>query len=284
MWRCRLRAGVANWRIASGVAAPLCASLVAVASITLVTPGRAEALTDVNQQKYGWREVWGGADATKDVWLLYTGVTLAPLSNDVYSDGLRFRVNSGYGQYQFKGRDIACNASKAFDCAKRIEVDVTYTDALIGYHLRLGELTAKAFAGASFISHDFGRNVTNKAVQGLDIGVTGGLEFWLNLGRDGWTSLDLQYTTAHDTGSARWRAGWRIMPTVSIGPEARYDSDTSSKTGRLGLFARHEWTGGEISAATGVAQKICAFGDILCDGDDDAEIAPYVTINVLSQF
>lgn len=228
--------------------------------------------------------MWGGADATKDVWLLYTGVTLAPLSNDIYSDGLRFRVNSGYGQYRFEGRDLSCDASKAFDCAKQIKVDVTYTDALIGYHLRLGELTAKAFAGASFVSHDFGRHLTNKAVQGMEIGATAGLEFWLNLGRDGWTSLDLQYTTAHDTASVRWRAGWRVIPTLSIGPEARYDSDSSSETGRLGLFARHEWTGGEISAATGVAQKICAFDDILCDGDDDAEIAPYVTINVLSQF
>ena len=28
--------------------------------------------------------MWGGADATKDVWLLYTGVTLAPLSKDIY--------------------------------------------------------------------------------------------------------------------------------------------------------------------------------------------------------
>lgn len=36
------------------------------------------------QPKYGWREVWSGADATRDVWLLYGGVTLAPFSEHIY--------------------------------------------------------------------------------------------------------------------------------------------------------------------------------------------------------
>ena len=247
---------------------------------------RSEPLEDATSPKYGWREVWGGADATKDVWLLYTGVTLAPLSKDIYSDGLRFRVNSGYGQYQYEGRTLACDTLGVFDCAKKIKVDVTSTDALIGYHLRLGELTAKAFAGASMISHDFGRQETKKSVQGVDIGATAALEFWLNLGKDGWTSLDLQYTTAHETGSARWRAGWRVIPSLSIGPEARLDTNATQNAGRVGLFARYDWTGGEISVAGGFAQKVCKFDDVLCEDEDgdDTETSPYVTINLLSQF
>lgn len=254
--------------------------------ITLADNSRAEQIDDPNSQKYGWREVWGGADATKDVWLLYTGVTLAPLSKDIYSDGLRFRVNSGYGQYQYVGREATCDALAVFDCNTKIKVDVTYTDALIGYHMRLGELTAKAFAGASIISHDFGRHQTKKSVQGVDIGATAGLEFWLNLGKDGWTSLDLQYTTAHDTGSARWRAGWRVIPALSIGPEVRFDTNATQNAGRIGAFARYDWIGGEISVAGGLAQEVCRFDDVLCenDGGDDKEISPYVTINLLSQF
>lgn len=254
--------------------------------IAAVGDSRSEPLDDPTSPKYGWREVWGGADATKDVWLLYTGVTLAPLSKDIYSDGLRFRVNSGYGQYQYEGRTIACDLLGTFKCGHKSEVNVTYTDALIGYHLRLGELTAKAFTGASIISHDFGRHAATTPLQGVDVGATAGLEFWLNLGNDGWTSLDLQYTTAHDTGAARWRAGWRVIPSLSIGPEARIDTNTMQNAGRVGLFARYEWTGGEISVAGGLAQKICKYDDVLCEDEDgdDTETDPYVTINLLSQF
>lgn len=260
----------------------------AVIAVVIATSGdsAAEPADDPNTQTYGWREVWGGADATKDVWLLYTGVTLAPLSKDIYSDGLRFRVNSGYGQYRYGGRTVACDQLGTFQCDAKIKVDVTFTDALIGYHLRLGELTAKAFAGASIISHNFGDHAAATSVQGVDIGATGGLEFWLNLGQRGWTSLDLQYTTAHETGSARWRAGWRTIPSLSIGPEARVDSNATQNAGRIGAFARYDWTGGEISLAGGLAQEICKFDDVLCEdnGGDKKEVSPYLTINLLSQF
>jgi hypothetical protein len=228
------------------------------------------------QPQFGWREVWGGADATRDVWLLYTGVTLAPLSKDIYSDGLRFRVTSGYGQYQFDERRSNCVHGPSISCSTRLKVDVAYTDALIGYHLRLGELTAKAFAGASMVSHDFGKQISDNAVQGMAFGATGGLEFWLNLGNSGWTSLDLLYTTAHGTGSARWRAGWRVLPTLSIGPEVRYDRNDEGDASRVGAFARYDWFGGEISVSAGYAGTIT---DVA--GDD---LQPYVTINLLSQF
>lgn len=227
-------------------------------------------------QQYGWREVWGGADVTKDVWLLYTGVTLAPLSKDIYSDGLRFRLNSGYGQYRFNEHKQHCVDKPGISCVTPIKVDISYADALVGYHLRLGELTAKAFAGASIISHNFGNQISDNDAQGVAIGATAGLEFWLNLGRDGWTSLDLQYTTAHGTGSARWRAGWRVVPTLSIGPETRFDVNDEGDATRAGLFARYNWTGGEISVAAGYA------GQIVEDMGNDMQ--PYVTLNMLSQF
>lgn len=236
------------------------------------------------QPQYGWREVWAGADATKDVWLLYTGMTLAPFSKDIYSDGLRVRINSGYGQYHYFGQQRTsptCGATPGKNEAcgsvgKRFDVDVAYTDVLVGYHMRLGELTAKAFAGASMNSHAFADVDRTNKVSGRAFGATGGLEFWLNLGETGWTSLDLSYTTAHDTGAARWRAGWRVLPTLSIGPEARFDRNMQDDASRLGLFARYDWFGGEISAAAGVAGSMT--------GGSTDDLAPYVTINMLTQF
>ncbi|MFN0218767.1 MAG: cellulose biosynthesis protein BcsS [Hyphomicrobium sp.] len=234
------------------------------------------------QPRYGWREVWGGADATRDVWLLYTGVTLAPWSDDIYADGLRLRASSGYGQYSYRGAVTAptpCGAPAFDPCTyttRRFNVDHSYIDALIGYHKRYGELTAKAFIGVAAISHRLDASDPDNAVAGDDFGVKGVVELWLNLGPRGWTSLDLNYTTAHDTAAARWRAGWRMLPTVSLGPEVRYDVNADDDAGRVGAFLRYDWFGGEISVAGGVAGTMT--------GGEDQDLAPYATLNVLFQY
>ena len=88
----------------------------ASAAIAMLTahPNAARAdPAEPTQPKYGWVEVFSGADATRDVWLLYSGVTLAPWSKDIYSDGVRLRVVSGYGQYNYIGRRD--NGAEAYD-------------------------------------------------------------------------------------------------------------------------------------------------------------------------
>jgi hypothetical protein len=250
-------------------------------------------------QQYSWREMWMGADATKDVWLLYTGVTLAPLSKDVYTDGLRLRMTSGYGQYKvrFSGpggsqhcgdkNDDAHYCSRGGSSSAAViesKVDISYVDMLAGYHMQLGNLTAKAFAGASLISHR-GRDASAmSALNGTAIGATGALEFWLNIDDQTWTSLDLSYSMAHDTAAARWRTGWRALPTLSIGPEVRFDRNEQAGTSRVGAFARYEWFGGEISAAAGVATQLCdSYNGESCRSSF-ADIAPYANVNFLTQY
>ena len=66
------------------------------------------------------------------------------------------------------------------------------------------------------------------------------------------------------------------MPKLSIGPEARYDRNAEDDAGRAGVFARYEWLGGEISAASGVAGTMTGG---LAQG-----LEPYATINVLYQY
>ncbi len=94
------------------------------------------------QPKYGWREVWGGGDAMRDVWLLYSGMTLAPWSEHVYDPGFRLRSHMGYGEFNY----VPSNTN-----GRSVRGTVGYADALIGYHWRAGELTAKAFAGIAAI-------------------------------------------------------------------------------------------------------------------------------------
>lgn len=238
-----------------------------------------------------WREISAGADVTGNVWLIYTGSTLAPFG-DIHEDGLRLRFSGGYGQYGYSGLrsprpGVVPAEPRAFDA------ETTFADAMVGYQWKLGPLTAKAFAGASGIGHTISPFDPWMDVSGLEWGAKGIVELWLDVVPAVWASLDLSYAQAHRTYSARTRVGYRVLPTLSVGaeaavngnavgsegllssrvPHAPYDAiDYSS--GRLGGFVRYEWYGGEISASAGVA------GDI-----DRAEPSTaYATINWLMQF
>jgi hypothetical protein len=241
---------------------------------------------DLAQSKNGWREVWGGADAARDQWLVYSGMTVAPWSSDIYSDGWRLRVGGGYGQYGYD-RDVfndpGCGTPLTVACSygsKHFEVEHSYAEALIGYHLRLGALTAKAFAGASMSTERHLTPDTSSSHDGTEFGAKGGVELWLNIGEVGWTSLDGSYASARDESAARWRTGWRVEPRMSIGPEIRYDknieSDAGERNGRAGLFARYDWAGGEVSVAGGGVGRV--------DGWTTKDLSPYGTLNVLFQY
>lgn len=239
-----------------------------------------------SETQFGWREVWAGTDASHDVWLLYTGVTIAPWSKDIYSDGIRFRAASGYGRYEYE--DLRMEVLPCGDQVKlpkrvpcrtvrqRFKADISYSDALIGYHQRFGELTAKAFIGLAVVNHAIHPGDHDNKASGLEYGVKGAIELWLNVGPNAWTSVDLSYTTAHATGAARWRAGLRTLPTFSIGPEVRFDSNEQDHAGRAGVFARYEWKGGEISVAAGAAGNMT--------GGIAKGLEPYATLNVLFQY
>ncbi len=282
----RWASGEASWVL---LKCALTAALLAATSV----PSRADE--SAKEPEFGWREMWLGADVSQDVWLIYTGVTLAPLSKDMYSDGLRLRLNSGYGQYSYKAsntltRHCPAKAQAGQLACIDVDVDISYVDALVGYQVRFGELTAKVFAGASMVSHKASEKALGNSLLTREFGPTGALELWLNLGEQGWTSLDLSFTTAHDTGAARWRAGWRALPTLSIGPEIRFDRNSLEGSGRIGAFARYEWLGGEISVAGGVAQRMRDPWNEKIDNingtnnDIDKELTPYATINFLTQF
>lgn len=236
-----------------------------------------------------WREAWIGADATTSSWLVYSGVTLSPLSG-IHDDGPRLRFATGYGGYRWRGTATAVDGSVAHGAGSTF-----YADALVGYLKRLGPLTAKAFAGVSLSGHavtdlvqPLGIPVApgEAPIDGREIGIKAALEFWLNIGPRYWSSLDLNWTSAHDTYAARFRAAWRAWPTVSLGIEAivngdrRHDiTEFMSEPGlehierRVGAFARYEWYGGEVSLAGGVASA-----------PDDGGVKPYATLNWITQF
>lgn len=230
-----------------------------------------------------WREAWAGADVSTNVWLTYTGVTVAPWSG-LYEDGWRFRSTGGYGGYRYlRAPSTANGKSRAFSAT------LSYSEALAGYQARFGELTAKAFLGASLISHDIAPWDADAVVIGPDVGVKGVVELWLNLGQSGWASLDASWSGAHDTRAVRARAGYFVVRSVSVGPEAALNVDGEAYLkqkqdeaslldfGRVGLFARYAWASGEVSVSAGVLGRSV-------NTSSSSDVEPYVGFNWLSQF
>ncbi len=238
-----------------------------------------------------WREVWAGADISESVWLVYSGATVAPMSQ-IHAPGPRLRVVTGYGAYTYPdiGRDGEFEATTYFG------------DLLAGWLWRLDPLTVKVFAGATWIDHEIAPLDPETVVIGADWGPKAVIELWLNSGERMWTSLDLAYTTAHDTASVRMRSGYRIWPQFSVGLEGGLNVDGQAQCkmrlpdegchlspkdpevkslldyGRTGLFARYEWTGGEVSLAAGV------IGQPYSASTGDLDLHPYATLNWIMQF
>lgn len=242
-------------------------------------------------QRYS-SELFSGADVSRDVWLLYSGVTFAPTS-EIYGDGVRLRASGGYGQYSYQGH----RAGDPKGTLRKFDGTVSYIEALVGYQKRFGELTAKAFVGIAAIDHSIAPDdpiaLGGLLTQGLDYGFKGALELWLNLGSSAWTSLDASWTNAHQTYAGRWRAGYRVLPTVSLGLEAGINGnalngervlddgslrETLRPQSRAGLFARYEWTSGEVSISGGLANS--AYDFARTDGFEDF----YGTVNWLMRF
>ncbi|MEQ1694312.1 MAG: cellulose biosynthesis protein BcsS [Hyphomicrobiaceae bacterium] len=229
----------------------------------------------------GSREIWVGADAGAHNWLVYSGSTYAPWG-DIHQDGFRVRATTGYGHYDYQ-----------WDAKTKVKIDKTYSDAMVGYQHRFGDLTAKAFAGWAMLK-DLDVPSAKVRRERFQTGFKTALELWLNLGAQGWTSLDVSYADTRETASIRSRIGYRILPTVSAGSEAVFNHaslkgqvqiDTSSDqvigNVRTGLFVRYEWFGGEISASGGVT------GDIRESLDEIGFLnspSAYGTLNLIVQF
>lgn len=290
-WRSVHRVGA---RPGPGCGRPLIASaLLALVSLP--------AVADPQTGPASGREVWAGADISSNVWLAYSGVTVAPWSG-VHDNGWRFRTAGGYGEYSYKktpSDDPLLDGKRSLNPHAR----TYFADILVGYLQRFGELTAKAFVGASIISHEIAPLDPETVAIGEEIGVKGVLELWLNIGDRGWGSLDLSWSSAHNTRAARGRIGYRVWPKLSLGLEGGINVDAQGECrlgeasgsecvpndgdpieradlmdyARGGAFARYEWERGEVSLSAGV------LGDSFANRGE-AEISPYVTVNWLTQF
>jgi hypothetical protein len=214
-----------------------------------------------------WIELSAGGEMFPHIWSFYTGTAVAPFSS-FYQSGLQVRASVGYGAYRYSGK--RWNGHTA--TVATFDGTAALADILLGYQARLGALTLKGFAGASFADHTIAPFDPETSISGRGVGARFVLEAWYNVSDTVWSSLDLSWSTLHDTYSARSRMGWRVVPTISMGFEAGAIGTAEYDTGRAGGFLRYEWYTGEISASGGVSF------------DREKEVRPFLTHNRLTRF
>ncbi len=198
-------------------------------------------------------EVWAGADGFSRVWSSYMGASIAPFGS-ILEDGTRIRIVTGYGRYQFGGKQA------------RVQGRVGFVDGLLGYHLRTGELTVKVFSGVAFAHNTYTPYQPVEAGNARTLGAKGLVELWYNLPRDGFASLDVGYATVMSSAWARGRLGFGLAPGRTAGVEAGYVGSIKPQpirdefgaigaiqpeSFRLGAFTRMGLMGGELDLSAG---------------------------------
>lgn len=192
-------------------------------------------------------ETWFGATASQESWAAYTGTTLSPFGA-ITSEGWRLRYVGGYGAYKY-GRDTK---------AGTLTYDAIYafSDFLIGYQKQLGELTAKAFAGPTAITHTI-RPPDPEFQDRSEYGVKGALELWFNLSDAMFLKSDLAAAYYFDNAerfhdvSLRAAAGLRMGSNLRIGAEGGFMTQRSYDSYEAGLFAGYQWHGLDLTLAGG---------------------------------
>jgi hypothetical protein len=218
-----------------------------------------------------------GAQAFREAWALYTGVTAAPLGT-LHAEGLRVRAVGGYGAYAYSGRRAAGTGSRLVE----FKGEVAFADLLAGYQKQVGTLTVKGFAGLMASGRRISPDDPETAVRGRGLGARLVLETWWTISERTWAAVDVSWGTLHTSYAGRGRLGWRMTPTLSIGLEAGAAGNVECDIARAGGFLRYEGAAGEVSASAGWSN------DKLLDDAPARELAsasaPYATLSWLTRF
>ena len=214
-----------------------------------------------------------GAEASRQAWSVYSGVTVAPFGA-LSEDGLRLRTTGGYGGFRYAGLRPSGGSSELV----KFRGTVSFADLLVGYHRQLGPLTLKLYAGATATRHAIDPFDPEAEVQGAGVGGKAAVETWWTISDMAWTSLDLSYATLHETYAGRLRVGLRVVPVLSAGVEVAANGNIDGRTGRVGGFLRYEWAQGEVSASGGLMTDWADIEKV------DAHGGGYATISWLNRF
>jgi len=191
-------------------------------------------------------EIFSGVSLTSNSIFGYAGAVWA-FGGSVDAPGPRVKALTGVGGYDYSGSlpDVAG--------AVNFDGDVALARILGGYQWRRGEWTIKAYAGASFETHDLSPDDPANSVNGNRFGIMGQLELWRNLGEAGWLSLDASYANVFGSYGTQLRLGRRLRKRISAGVEAGAQGNRDYDSGRAGGFLRYHLGGSELTASGGLS-------------------------------
>ncbi len=212
-------------------------------------------------------DVFGGIDITDSALFSYGGLTFAPAGLD--EAGLRFRLFSAAGQYNY---DATVNLGAPGMFTVNREVDVLRAEALVGWQLRAGMMTATLFAGVAYEEQAITPDDPENALAGEHVGAKVALETWFDLASWAWLSADASYATTFDAYSGAVKAGLRPAHWFSFGPEAKAFGDREFDSHRLGGFARWHCGGCDVTVSGGVS------------GDYDDDTGAYGALSFYRRF
>jgi hypothetical protein len=219
-----------------------------ILGVFLIAPATAQEWTTETHAEpdLPTQEVWVGATVAGGSWSVYSGLTMAPFG-PITANGWRLRTAGDYGEYKYRG---------PFDATGKpvhggYTGNVSFAEALIGYHQQWGPLTVKAFVGVTAENRGVAPFDPLTDVLGYHTGVKGELETWYNIRDDAWAALDLSGASVLESYSAHLRLGYRLDPDFSLGLEARGTGNVGFDGGQGGGLVRYTWSTGEISASAG---------------------------------
>jgi Cellulose biosynthesis protein BcsS len=212
-------------------------------------------------------EISTGAELAANSMSIYSVMT-ASLAGDISRDGVRLRAGGGYGTYSYSGArwNGVARTEMQFDGRN------SWADILAGYQASIGPWTIKAFVGGAFERHTIAPFDDENLIQGEVVGVKAALETWLRLGDVAFLQTDASWSQPFEAYNVRSRLGYRVTPTISVGLDAAMMGNAAYDSGRGGVFARYEWSGGEASVSAGAA------------GDRDGVDGSYGALSILFRF
>jgi hypothetical protein len=240
----------------------------------------AHAADPDNADKLPYFEISGGGEVAGPAWSAYASTTIALSAMGIGApggirvDGWRLRTDAGYWHYSDRPVKWVPGVGETRVSLKR---SGSFADLLLGYHKSLGALTLKAYGGLAYTNESWLQDGLDDGSPGSDFAAKVLVESWLDLTPASFAQLDAGWTNLRDTITARARLGYRITPSLSLGPEAGYWSNIDAETDagvtawRYGGFVRFEWASGEISLSAGSA-------------DEKHSSHVYITTNALLRF
>ncbi len=215
----------------------------------------------------GRADAFAGTDITDSSVFNYGGVTLAP--GDLDRNGWWLRLYAGMGHYTYTST-VETSPGVLVDFARVAEV--FQLEALIGWQLSAGPLTAKLFAGLAYEDQAVTPDDPQNAIAGAHYGAKVAIETWLDLSRRVWASADASYATTIEAYSGAAKLGLKPVGWLSLGPEAAAFGNREFDGHRLGAFARWHCAGCDLTVSGGLA------------GDYDDETGAYGALSFYSRF